>query len=74
MVNVEVGQEISADTLLVKLEDDLLITGCSDERCVEITTHLLFVSYITKAHCFFTNLTQPFGILFVEYTVSREEY
>ena len=58
LVNVEVGQEISADTLLVKLEDDLLITGLSDERCVEITTHL-FVSYITKAHCFFTNLTQP---------------
>ncbi|HFK1440864.1 MULTISPECIES: hypothetical protein [Bacillus] len=28
LVNVEVGQEISADTLLVKLEDDLLITGC----------------------------------------------
>lgn len=28
LVNVEVGQEISTDTLLVKLEDDLLITGC----------------------------------------------
>ncbi|CAH2463687.1 MULTISPECIES: hypothetical protein [Bacillus] len=28
LVNVEVGQEISADTLLVKIEDDLLITGC----------------------------------------------
>ena len=28
LVNVEVGQEIDADTLLVKLEDDLLITGC----------------------------------------------
>lgn len=72
LVNVEVGQEISADTLLVKLEDDLLITGC--ERCVEITTHLFFFPILQKAHCFFTNLTQPFGILFVEYTVSREEY
>ena len=51
LVNVEVGQEISADTLLVKLEDDLLITGCSDERCVEITTHL-FVPILQKAHCF----------------------
>ncbi|KZD36626.1 MULTISPECIES: hypothetical protein [Bacillus cereus group] len=28
LVNVEVGQNIDADTLLVKLEDDLLITGC----------------------------------------------
>ncbi|MDH4424352.1 MULTISPECIES: hypothetical protein [Bacillus] len=28
LVNVEIGQKISADTLLVKLEDDLLITGC----------------------------------------------
>ncbi|NWK72044.1 hypothetical protein HWX41_23920 [Bacillus paramycoides] len=28
LVNVEVGQEIDTDTLLVKLEDDLLITGC----------------------------------------------
>ena len=28
LVNVEVGQEIDADTLLVKIEDDLLITGC----------------------------------------------
>ncbi|MBE7105067.1 hypothetical protein FT637_19035 [Bacillus cereus] len=28
LINVEVGQEISADTLLVKIEDDLLITGC----------------------------------------------
>ncbi|MEK4710377.1 hypothetical protein [Bacillus sp. FSL R10-2780] len=28
LVNVEVGQKIDADTLLVKLEDDLLITGC----------------------------------------------
>ncbi|HFT2186248.1 hypothetical protein BHL21_14915 [Bacillus cereus] len=28
LVNVEVGQEISEDTLLVQLEDDLLITGC----------------------------------------------
>ena len=52
MVNVEVGQEISADTLLVKLEDDLLITGCSDERCVEITTHLCLFPILQKAHCF----------------------
>ena len=51
LVNVEVGQEISADTLLVKLEDDLLITGCSDERCVEITTHLFFLYY--KKHIVF---------------------
>ncbi|PEX93227.1 MULTISPECIES: hypothetical protein [Bacillus cereus group] len=28
LVNVEVGQKINTDTLLVKLEDDLLITGC----------------------------------------------
>ncbi|HHT7237234.1 MULTISPECIES: hypothetical protein [Bacillus] len=28
LVNVEVGQEITTDTLLVTLEDDLLITGC----------------------------------------------
>ncbi|KXY42876.1 hypothetical protein AT257_18625 [Bacillus cereus] len=28
LINVEVGQEIDTDTLLVKLEDDLLITGC----------------------------------------------
>jgi len=28
LVNVEIGQEINGDTLLVKLEDDLLITGC----------------------------------------------
>ena len=28
LVNVEVGQNIDADTLLVKIEDDLLITGC----------------------------------------------
>ena len=28
LVNVEVGQEHCADTLLVKIEDDLLITGC----------------------------------------------
>ncbi|MBJ8008401.1 MULTISPECIES: hypothetical protein [Bacillus] len=28
LVNVEVGQNIDTDTLLVKLEDDLLITGC----------------------------------------------
>ncbi|EJV57509.1 hypothetical protein BWGOE4_05310 [Bacillus mycoides] len=28
LVNVEVGQNIDAETLLVKLEDDLLITGC----------------------------------------------
>ncbi|QWG86409.1 hypothetical protein [Bacillus mycoides] len=28
LVNVEVGQNIDADKLLVKLEDDLLITGC----------------------------------------------
>ncbi|MDM5237575.1 hypothetical protein COE30_01120 [Bacillus cereus] len=28
LVNVEVGQKINKDTLLVKLEDDLLITGC----------------------------------------------
>ncbi|WP_459502549.1 hypothetical protein [Bacillus sp. C1] len=27
-VNIEVGQEIDVDTLLLKLEDDLLITGC----------------------------------------------
>ena len=48
LVNVEVGQEISADTLLVKLEDDLLITGCSDERCVEITTHLCLFPILQK--------------------------
>ena len=28
LVNVFVGQRINTDTLLVKLEDDLLITGC----------------------------------------------
>ncbi|EJS64807.1 hypothetical protein CN425_10320 [Bacillus cereus] len=28
LINVEVGQKIDMDTLLVKLEDDLLITGC----------------------------------------------
>ncbi|MBJ8105144.1 MULTISPECIES: hypothetical protein [Bacillus cereus group] len=28
LVNVEVGQKINTDTLLVKLEDDLSITGC----------------------------------------------
>ncbi|AZJ18783.1 hypothetical protein CN575_11535 [Bacillus wiedmannii] len=28
LVNVVVGQQINTDTLLVKLEDDLLITGC----------------------------------------------
>ncbi|MDF9451006.1 hypothetical protein [Bacillus toyonensis] len=28
LVNVEVGQKINTDILLVKLEDDLLITGC----------------------------------------------
>ncbi|PGK34405.1 hypothetical protein CN907_23025 [Bacillus anthracis] len=28
LVNVFVGQQINTDTLLVKLEDDLLITGC----------------------------------------------
>lgn len=28
LVNVEIGQKINGDTLLVKLEDDLLITGC----------------------------------------------
>ncbi|HDR7892139.1 TPA: hypothetical protein QCY29_004581 [Bacillus toyonensis] len=28
LVNVEVGQKINTDTLLVKLENDLLITGC----------------------------------------------
>lgn len=28
LVNVVVGQQINIDTLLVKLEDDLLITGC----------------------------------------------
>lgn len=28
LVNVVVGQQIHTDTLLVKLEDDLLITGC----------------------------------------------
>ncbi|MGH1286233.1 hypothetical protein [Bacillus toyonensis] len=28
LVNVEVGQKINTDTLLVKIEDDLLITGC----------------------------------------------
>ncbi|MEN1937761.1 hypothetical protein AAIE21_19720 [Paenibacillus sp. 102] len=27
-VNIETGQEIDVDTLLLKLEDDLLITGC----------------------------------------------
>ncbi|WP_243525769.1 hypothetical protein [Bacillus pseudomycoides] len=27
-VNIEVGQEIDVNTLLLKLEDDLLITGC----------------------------------------------
>lgn len=27
-VNIEVGQEIDVDTLLLKLEDDMLITGC----------------------------------------------
>lgn len=27
-VNIEVGQEIDLDTLLLKLEDDLLVTGC----------------------------------------------
>ncbi|KEK23336.1 hypothetical protein [Bacillus gaemokensis] len=27
-VNIEIGQEIDVDTLLLKLEDDLLITGC----------------------------------------------
>ncbi|MEW9135250.1 hypothetical protein [Bacillus wiedmannii] len=28
LVNVVAGQQINTDTLLVKLEDDLLITGC----------------------------------------------
>ncbi|HDR6318273.1 TPA: hypothetical protein QCU53_005110 [Bacillus thuringiensis] len=28
LVNVVVGQQINTDILLVKLEDDLLITGC----------------------------------------------
>ncbi|MDP7992366.1 hypothetical protein Q9B79_21640 [Bacillus sp. MHSD_36] len=28
LVNVVVGQQVNTDTLLVKLEDDLLITGC----------------------------------------------
>ena len=28
LVNVVVGQQIHTDTLLVRLEDDLLITGC----------------------------------------------
>lgn len=28
LVNVVVGQQINTDTLLVTLEDDLLITGC----------------------------------------------
>ncbi|HGH7182735.1 hypothetical protein DXB51_22625 [Bacillus cereus] len=28
LVNVKIGQEINGDTLLVTLEDDLLITGC----------------------------------------------
>jgi len=28
LVDVVVGQQINTDTLLVKLEDDLLITGC----------------------------------------------
>ncbi|PEC22752.1 hypothetical protein [Bacillus cereus] len=28
LINVEVGQKINTDTLLVTLEDDLLITGC----------------------------------------------
>ncbi|TCJ79612.1 UNVERIFIED_ORG: hypothetical protein EDC93_107153 [Bacillus cereus] len=28
LVNVVVGQQINTDTLLVKLKDDLLITGC----------------------------------------------
>ncbi|MCU5097309.1 hypothetical protein [Bacillus wiedmannii] len=28
LVNVVAGQQIHTDTLLVKLEDDLLITGC----------------------------------------------
>ncbi|MGE6540265.1 hypothetical protein [Bacillus luti] len=28
LVNVEIGQKINIDTLLVRLEDDLLITGC----------------------------------------------
>ncbi|WP_439020672.1 hypothetical protein [Bacillus thuringiensis] len=28
LVNVVVGQQINTDTLLVRLEDDLLITGC----------------------------------------------
>ncbi|PKJ53612.1 hypothetical protein [Bacillus sp. SN10] len=28
LVNVVVGQQIYTDTLLVRLEDDLLITGC----------------------------------------------
>ncbi|EEL52190.1 hypothetical protein CN373_21245 [Bacillus cereus] len=27
-VNIEVGQDIDVDTLLLKLEDDLLVTGC----------------------------------------------
>ncbi|PFK40987.1 hypothetical protein COI93_12325 [Bacillus cereus] len=27
-VNIEVGQDIDLDTLLFKLEDDLVITGC----------------------------------------------
>ncbi|PEY42070.1 hypothetical protein CN354_04650 [Bacillus cereus] len=27
-VNIEVGQEIDVNTLLLKFEDDLLITGC----------------------------------------------
>ena len=28
LVNVVVGQQIHTDTLLIKIEDDLVITGC----------------------------------------------
>ncbi|ABS20845.1 biotin/lipoyl-binding protein [Bacillus cytotoxicus] len=27
-VNIEVGQKVNTDTLLITLEDDLIITGC----------------------------------------------
>ncbi|EJS64806.1 hypothetical protein ICY_04089 [Bacillus cereus BAG2X1-3] len=38
-----------------------------------MATHLFLFHILQKTHCFFTNLTQPFDILFVEYTVFREE-
>ncbi|KFM98988.1 hypothetical protein D0U04_24055 [Bacillus clarus] len=28
LVNIEIGQEINTNTLLLKIEDDLIITGC----------------------------------------------